>query len=231
MSESFPRNPYKTSEQHAADIKRLLGLRDFPARTDEEKLTTLRSKARKSALDAIDTTTNPRKKREIKKGVVLEVVERNLVSENLLQEYPLVYIGSGTDVEYPLALGSRRIVLVDPIFTLTEACDDVLQRVKAVAGCTPHKKEGGHYEFPFDFGSGVETASLTLVAVPFSNDNEDVGYKLPEKVGVILLFAPQGSGNRLEVGEHMTDSLVSGGVIISEHHVHTKTGTRIDLGA
>ncbi|PIQ91731.1 MAG: hypothetical protein COV70_02140 [Parcubacteria group bacterium CG11_big_fil_rev_8_21_14_0_20_39_22] len=90
------------------EIKRKLGFRDFPKRTIEEKRGLLGSEERVRALDAITTTTLPASKKEIKKGVVLEVAEQNLISPEVLRNNLLVYIGSGTDIEYALALGGEK---------------------------------------------------------------------------------------------------------------------------
>ena len=102
--EKFPSSQPETREQK---IRKMLGLRDFPQKTLEEKKNILGSDQRVQVLDSIATTTHPNSKKEVKKGVVLEIAEKKLIAPEILEKYPIVYIGSGTDIEYPLALGEE----------------------------------------------------------------------------------------------------------------------------
>ncbi len=58
------------------DAKRLLGLRDFPHASEKHRQGLLGSNERAHAWEAIDTSTLPRRKREVKKGIVLETLEK-----------------------------------------------------------------------------------------------------------------------------------------------------------
>jgi len=101
MSEEF-RMPLPKSESRDAMIRRLMGKRDFPQRTDEDRLRILKSEDRVRALNAITTTTLPPAKKEMKKGAVLQIAEENLIQEDILKSRQVVYIGSDIDAEYPL---------------------------------------------------------------------------------------------------------------------------------
>jgi hypothetical protein len=109
--------------------RQLLGLREFDQRKPEDFL---KSGQRRAAWSAIRTNTLPTTKADMKRGVVLESIHRRLLPENIFKTHPVVYIGSGVDVEYPLALGARYIVLVDPIFTSHDAIRNVVKKVEVL---------------------------------------------------------------------------------------------------
>src|SRR5690606_32928106 len=102
--------------------RKLLGLDvKFRTFTPEEEDSYLISSERKKAFENIDTTTNPRKpKIEQKKGIVSELIKDEIIPQEIVKNYPLIYLGSGTDIEYPLAIGGRHIEMVDYIFESPE---------------------------------------------------------------------------------------------------------------
>lgn len=180
------------------EILKKLGLRAFPKRSFEEKMKILGSKEKVSALDAIETTTKPLAKKEVKKGIVLEILENNFISSELLKNNPLVYIGSGADIEYPLALGARNIVMVDVYFGHSNFKDklkvEVIDRIKKLIAKNPEIMEN-KLEFQFDFGQGKEkvTVELNGQMYPFSEESRmGKDYAIQDNMGAIVLFA---SGN------------------------------------
>ena len=224
--ENFPTNQPETKEQR---MKRMMGLRDFPKRTVEDKKALLGSDRRVSVLDAITTTTNPASKREVKKGIVLEAVEKGLVSSELLRQNPVVYIGSGTDIEYPLALGGRNIIMVDPLLGHEEARQELIQKIERIISEDP-LMEDKVISFKFDFGNGPEDVKVELVTkhYPYSEDRRtEDDYDLPEEIGAAILYAPAGVIiDDSKVRERLTDR----GVIINEYTVTKKNGESIDMG-
>ena len=224
--ENFPKNQPETKEQL---MKRLMGLRDFPLRTVDEKRALLGSDSRVFVLDAISTTTNPASKREIKKGIVLEVTEKGLIPEEVLKHNPIVYIGSGTDVEYPLALGGRNIIMVDPLLGHEEARQELVQKIEGIIADNP-LIEDKVISFKFDFGNGPEDVKVELVTkhYPYSEDRRtEDDYDLPEEIGAAILYAPAGVIiDDSKVRERLTD----GGVIINEYTVTKKDGESVDMG-
>jgi hypothetical protein len=212
--------PNFNPETREAKIRRMLGLRDFPKRTQEEKLKLLGSQQRLNVLNSITTTTLPISKKEMKKGAVLEIIEKRLLSDEILRNHPLVYIGSGIDIEYPLALGGRHIIMVDPIFVDETAISEVIERIK-VACNKEAKDDDGKLSFTFDFGSSNEDVLVELSAKPYSNSNE--GYVIPENTGAIVLYASQSPSGVVRVDEHMKSKLVENGIIIEDTTV-TKKG-------
>ena len=130
----------------------MLGFRDFPKRTDEEKKELLGTEQRMKVFDSISTTTLPVSKKEMKKGAILEIIEKKLLSDKILRDHPVVYIGSGTDVEYPIALGGRNIVMIDPILADEQAIKEVLEKIKRVTN-QETQNDNGKIVFSFDFGN------------------------------------------------------------------------------
>lgn len=197
--------------------KRLLGLRDFEASSPELVKELLQSDNRAAAWESIETTTLPqRPKREMKKGVVLEAIKQNLLSREILKKYPLVYIGSGTDVEYPLSLGGRNILLVDPAFEDERMVEDVMARVRKLVGERINTdSQNTKITFPFDFGEGEEDVTVELVSKPYV-EGESEGCALPDEVGVVVLFASQGPGGSVRIDENMKSKLVARGAILEE---------------
>ncbi len=220
--------PNTESKEHR--MKRLMGFRDFQKRTQEEKLALLGSGERVKALDAITTTTLPSSKKEMKKGVVLEIAEKRLISDEILRAYPLVYIGSGTDLEYTLALGGRITVMVDPILAIPEIRDELIEKVKKLGPGANIQNDTCVFEF--DFGHGKERVSVELAAKAYSAENSE--YELPDRIGAIVLYASQGPAGRITADDTMMDKMVEGGIIIEDTTViKIKGGQKetIELGA
>ncbi len=109
-----------------------------------------------------------------------EVVRQELLSQELLRTLPTVYLGSGTDVDYPIALGARRIELVDPIFADPQAITDLEERLKRITTKEIKLNRDGVTAIPFDFGSGPETLYLTII--PKAYYQEGMAFDKPEKV-------------------------------------------------
>ena len=101
--------------------------RHFPSTSKKEVAALLKAGDRIKAFENISATTIPRDANaELKRNIVLEMQRRNLPDVELLRECTTVYIGAGTDIEYPLALGARRIRLVDPNYALETHHEGVL---------------------------------------------------------------------------------------------------------
>ena len=199
------------------DTRRLLGLREFPQKTEQQRRALLGSDMRANALNSIDTTTHPRRKRDVKKGTVLEVVEKNLVAEAMLKRSPVIYIGSGTDVEYPLALGARNVVLVDPIFAEPEAVMAVKNRLANIIQTQPNESNSGVFQFDFDYGNGMERAEVSLVAKPYHHESEPGDYEIPPGTGGILLYASQGPSYAVQLEKGVCNKITADGFILDEY--------------
>jgi hypothetical protein len=212
MNESAPRELSPTS-------KRLFGLRDFAPTSPEQKLKLVKSEQRMAALAAIDTTTMPRgPKREMKRGIVLEVCKLGLLSDTILKNNLLVYLGSGTDIEYALALGGRQISMVDPIFSDESAVQDLIGRIQNL-GTENINQENTTLNFNFDFGEGIEPVSVTVSPKTYSPDGVDDSYSIPESTGLVVLYASQGPEGVITVTEDMKSKIVPGGALLHDAEV------------
>lgn len=227
--EHFPQPNNNRNEQ---TIKRLLGLRDFPQKTPKEKQTILGSEARVRALDAISTSTLPLKKKEVKKGIVLELAEKGLISIEVLRNHPLVYLGSGTDIKYSLALGGRVILMVDPILKDEEIQKEVIAKIQKIVGENIKITEKT-LVFKFDFGEGEEDVRVELVTKPYPSNEEmrtEEDFDIPENAGLIVLYASQGPDGSIRVSDSMREKLASDGAIIYEHQLIPKEGAILEMG-
>jgi hypothetical protein len=184
---------YRESEKRA---RQLLGLDIiWELLTEDEKEKLLKSKERMSTYKNIDTTTNPRQEKiKQKKGIISEIVRGGLISEGILKNFSTVYIGSGVDIEYPLALGARKIEMVDPLFEDQKAVDYIIEKLSSLLGKEITQDEEGVLNVLFDFGDGPETLSIRLVSKPYHQEISGLEkpkemYLLPDKIGLILLFA------------------------------------------
>lgn len=211
-------DPYRSPEEAKKRVRQLAGLdKVFDILQGERKEKLLASSKRKAAFDNIDTSTGFRKEMIMQKqGVVSEVIEQNLISEKILKNYPTVYLGSGTDIEYPLALGSREIEMVDYILDNPGARQEISRRIEALVGQSV-AVDGDKIIFKFDFGSGSETVLVNLR--PMIHSNQEGGsqadkYMFPEKIGLILGFAAQGPAGRIELGRDIKSKLVEDGAVL-----------------
>lgn len=217
----------RMQERQLARAAALLGLRQFPKKTEEERRALMGSDMRFKALQSILTTTLPYKlQAEMKRHIALTVTEQGLISEEALKDFPSVYIGAGGDLEYPLAIGARHIIMVDPACGIPGFKEAIVRRIEDLTG-EKVASDTLPLHFSFDFGSGKEPVSLELFAGKYAPDqsNEDPDmplYALPEKVGSILLFAAQGPRGRVEIDEAMRARLVPGGAILQHADVLKK---------
>jgi len=212
-------------------LKRMLGKRNFPKRTEEDKLRILQSGERVRALNAIETTTFPPGKKEMKKGAVLEIAERCLISDAVLKEQEITYIGSGTDAEYLLALGARHGTMVDPILDIPEARTELLQRIQRACGTEP-RVHGDHISFDFDFGSGKEEVTMRIVSkfiTPTGSEPRPDNYELPHGLGGIVMYAAQGPGSFVKADDALKSKIAEGGFLLEDLKFGNKREGKIEM--
>lgn len=197
-----------------AEIKRLMGVRDFPPLTPERKQQHFKSPERIAALDGVSTATTDGRgwMRAMKKAIPAALLEQGLLREDLLKTLPTVYLGSLDSVEWPLAMGARHIELVDPAFQDEKVRESVAQKIRRLTGeaMPEHAQE---FSFQFDFGRGKEAVTVKMVpqAYPLNGWGD---YVLPEHVACILLFASGGPGGYLRPTDEMKSHVVPGGLIV-----------------
>ncbi len=208
--------------------RRLLGLdRDLPVFEEMEMQEFLKTEDRIRAYNRIDTNTMPRKlKAEQKRGIVTKVLKERLISDEILKTNPTVYLGSGTDVAYPIALGAHYIVLVDPGFVSQAWQDAIREQIREISGRDPIPSVDG-FTTTIDFGNGEETVRVELVPLAYTERDDDQSrYILPNNTGTILMYAPQGPGGVINCSDSMKGCVVSGGAILDGATLNKK-----ELGA
>lgn len=220
----------KFDERNKERALELLGLdRIYNMLSEKEKSIFLESAERIRAFDNIDTSTNPRKQKiKQKKGIVSEILKSNLIPENILKNYPLVYLGSGTDIEYPLALGARKIIMVDCIFKQREAVADIFKKIKQLTGKDPILESNG-FSFEFNFGNGGEAIKIEISSNAFNPQDKEMEAEFgkfvpPQKIGMILFFASHGPRGSIILDNETQSRVVEQGIILSEDFFQKKIG-------
>jgi hypothetical protein len=208
------------------DVMRLLGLKiKFRQFSDTQKKEYLISDERIKAFEDISTTTLPSKeKANQKRGIISELIQDKIISDEVLKNYKTVYLGSGTDIEYPLALGCRHTVMVDYIFNSPEAKKELIEKLQSLIN-KDVTLINNNINFRFDFGSGNEDATIELSPTMYlSGHHKQTGsvdiFKAPDNVGVIICYASQGPGGAISVGEDLKSKLVDSGVLLDNLQVY-----------
>ncbi len=173
----------------------------------------------RKAFDHIDAATMPRKSAIAnKQEAVFEIWDKHLLDQRILKEFPTVYLGAGNDVEYPLALGSRKMRLVDPYLRDNATQAKLKGRIESLGANPTLNSETGLYTFNFDFGEGPE--SVELVSDPREFDarviepeDEDGKFVAPDEVGMYVVF----QGPDVSADREALSKVVPGGYILSNH--------------
>lgn len=71
---------------------------------------------------------------EHKKSNVLRIRSQKLLEEKIVGKLPTLYVGSGLDFEYPISLGVRNLVMIDPIFTEQENIKRLQDKIRNTEG-------------------------------------------------------------------------------------------------
>lgn len=210
---------------YSPDSLRLLGLNiSWKTLTEDEQRKFFKSPQRIAAFLAISTTTLPiGPKSDEKRGIVSHIIRKGLIAEDILREYPTVYLGSGDDFEYPLALGARHSILVDPILNEQQVKDNISTRLKGLAD-GPATFNDQMFEFMFDFGSGKELAKIQLEPRYYHASKklvdalgpQDVYTNLPKKIGLVLLYASRSPLWQMKAQGDITSKVVEGGGILAD---------------
>ncbi|MFB6225987.1 MAG: hypothetical protein ABEJ02_01405 [Candidatus Paceibacteria bacterium] len=130
---------------------------------EREKL--LPSEDLKQIYEQLDFYSN-REGKEEKLRQKKEMVEKIRSSEafsqleSTLQENPMLYIGSGSDIELPLLLGAREVAMVER----KEIIDEIKSKLEDLGKDfdTTEKSDYIEIEFSFDFGDGEEEVQFKI---------------------------------------------------------------------
>ncbi len=127
-----------------------------------------------------------------------------------IYNYPAVYLASGLDLEFPLVLRARRIIMIDPIFKDENNINIIRRKIINYddngSSYKQISKFHHHFTFQFDFGFGSETVHLDL----FAKTYQEFNYLSP--IGYIIEF-----NNELDhclYKSELLERLITNGVII-----------------
>ncbi len=156
------------------------------------------------------------------------------MSDEILRNLPLVYLGSGTDIEYPLAMGARGIRMVDFFFSDEKTRREVVERLQKITNQKIEIKDNKICTL-FDFGQGAETITIELDASAY-NPSERLDapvYVPPEEIGVVLTYVANGPTGEWSVGGDIISKVSNGGAVIEDENVTLVSvgeRTRLKLG-
>lgn len=155
-----------------------------------------------------------------KRSIVEEMKEKNLIDLEILKSKNTIYVGSGTDVEYPILLGARNITLVDIGFAESERMKKEIQdRVRKITPDFVTKKDDMLCQI--DFGAGKEEVFISLNSQHYGppvDENQKVErFVFPENVGLVIGFS---SGGPVGRESSLLDSLQVGSYILDTEHLH-----------
>ncbi len=141
------------------------------------------------------------------------------IENNSLSLYPLLYISSHLDLEFPLILQAKKIIMLDPCFARNENIGSILQKVINYDSGQPEVNHISswhtHITFNFDFGRGLEKVHLDLIARKYQD------YEIVLPLSCILEF-----NSPLEHTLYKKDilqKLMIGGLIINNQQSPLKT--------
>ncbi|MEA3355310.1 MAG: hypothetical protein U9Q63_02370 [Patescibacteria group bacterium] len=191
------------------------------------------------AYNSIDANTSQRRKAiKAKKLIVKEIWEKDFINLEILRQYTAVYFASGNDIEYPLCLGARKLMLVDPKFKYNTDVQEVINKINQITEEEVRviEEEGNPIvEFQFDFGKGQEKVSVEFSptfyaaklvkeshkrATDLLGSGSDHGqqkydtFNISEPIGLLMGF--RSHGVRAEQAQNVVNQVVPGGYVLTD---------------
>ena len=158
-----------------------------------------------------------------KQEVLHELRGRKLLDETLLRQFPAIYVGSGIDFEYPVLMGARRVMLVDPILSDEKARQTLIQRVGQVVPVTETERE---VHFEIDFESGKTEAVILEIHPEIYGGLPDMphmknqaahfaSFQTDEPIALLLGFRTEGMD--IDTDFKIMEQIVPGGIVLADH--------------
>lgn len=168
-----------------------------------------------SLLQSIDTKSQGKAEGDLLK-VELALADPHLFSHT---DGQVVYVGSGVDWQFPVAIGARNITMLDVSFQNTALKERLVENVKAHA--RDITEEDGGITFSIDLGKGTEVVTLRM-------QDDDIQTYVPQEElgGVLESFGPTGHFTRGIVMPQVASSIKEGGIILSTRYSEEITGLR-----
>lgn len=133
------------------------------------------------------------------------------IEKGAVKKLPVVYLGSGVDIAFPLSLRFRNIWLVDPVLNDDRAHETIKNNLEKF-GLMHEASDGGviTYSFQFDFGQGKEQVTIKC----YPQKAETFQPKSNDKIGGIISYAGGGYTNPFEYSKLYAE-LSEGGLLYS----------------
>lgn len=154
-----------------------------------------------------------------KREIVASMREGRYIDENVLKERKTIYVASGVDVEYPILLGARKIVMVDPYID-ANSIKEIEERIINISG--KYEKTQTGYLFEVDFGGGKEMVNLEIELSWYGPVFGDVSekdhkkFEFSQNTGLVIGFA---SGGPLDRDPNLVKNLPSGSYIYDGYNL------------
>ena len=218
----------ETPEQYQARMK-VLGQDKTKLQIDLQAVERLfPTKASRRIFEQIDAATGGHESAiKHKQQTILEIRNKKLPDQAILDGNPVVYVGSGIDWEYPVCLGGREIILVDPILGNENSIRQLKERIKGATGSEPTTKDGG-LQFLVDFGTGDEKISIKLEPALYCSPEFQERLKIngedklsrfqpPEKIGMLLGFQFTGTDVEIDDDTETMSNVITGGFVLANN--------------
>jgi|GEM_PF-2638920 len=135
----------------------------------------------------------------------------DVITQSGAAHSPTMYLASGLDIEFPLLLQSRHIIMVDPCFSQIDSVHRIVSKINQYDSYDPEVKQISpyhhHIKFRFNFGRDLETVNLDL----FGKRYQEYQNFLP--LGCILEY--NSSLNHSLAKSDLITKLMTGGLIIN----------------
>ncbi|MBU0648179.1 hypothetical protein KJ855_03285 [Patescibacteria group bacterium] len=135
------------------------------------------------------------------------------IENTSINKFPALYIGSNLDLEFPLLLQARKIIMIDPCHKDKKNISLLINKAQQYDPKNTDYKEispkHSNLQFDFDFGRGKERAKVDI----FAEKYEDYEPILP--LGYIIEFNTK--LNHTLCKPEILEKLVIGGLIINNH--------------
>ncbi|MFB6182039.1 MAG: hypothetical protein ABEJ24_04035 [Candidatus Magasanikbacteria bacterium] len=98
-----------------------------------------------------------------------------------MKNKPLIYPGGLNDIEYPLVLGARDIIIVDPRSDFNQIRNEIENRYDSNLSIEEEDEISCKLTFSFNFGNGPEEVTLEIIKKYFPTDTAEDRIRLQDK--------------------------------------------------
>lgn len=168
-------------------------------------------------LQSIQTATFGREEATLRKVRAVLALREALKQERITQRRTL-NIGSNIDWQFPVALGARDIVLMDPGFKKSERLQELLESVRLFDKTANFQADDlTILPFHLDLGEGVEQINLHV------NTDKVIKYKSTVPIGCVIEYAGPSKGfnrSRVPVTTNIAQIMTDDGLVLNFDYAH-----------